>query len=502
MRTQPGLPPPRAKDQRRPAPLNRMLAVALSALSSLVVLTALTLVFTSGVLEQNTQRLTIALAGERTARDIEARLLFYERLVGDRAERDDGEPAEERESIHRLLGERLAEARAYVGGAFEEDVLQSLEGNIDGYFAARSQEAIAGVPLEDALASSRWVFDAALRDADRLAVTNAADASAALAVAEQWNRRADLAALASTGTLALVVAGLAVGARRNVYLPLSSLARTLQRFGAGDIATRAAGAGPVEVVTIAEAFNEMADAIASQRKQQLDFLAAVAHDLRNPLATIKLSVVRLGGGRSALPGERATRTLELVNRQLDRLERMVGDLLDAARVEAGELTLHPNACDLRDVARDAAELYAPASTRHQLDVDIPDEPLDGAFDAARVQQVLDNLLSNAIKYSPVGGRVRLVLRREGNDAIVTVTDEGVGIPPEELSRLFEPFQRAPSGRKVAHGVGLGLWVTRRIVEAHGGSISVESRPGEGSTFRIRLPLAACTATAEDDARCA
>jgi signal transduction histidine kinase len=239
----------------------------------------------------------------------------------------------------------------------------------------------------------------------------------------------------------------------------------------------------------------------SQRKQQLDFLAAVAHDLRNPLGAIKLSVATLGG-RGALPGERTARTLALVDRQVDRLERMVGDLLDAARVEAGELTLHPSACDLREIARDAAELYAPTSTRHTLDVDIPDDPLTGLFDAARIHQVLDNLLSNAIKYSPVGGRVRLALRREGDDVMVSVRDEGVGISPEELARLFEPFQRAPSGRKVAHGLGLGLWVVRRIVEAHRGRISVESQPGEGSTFRIRLPLAAPPAVAEDDARCA
>ncbi len=498
---QPALPPHRPSDQAHPLRLSRLLAVALSALSALVVLTALTLVFTSSVMEQNTERLTIALEGERTARDIERRLLSYDRLVGDIAARGENEPAAQSESTHRRLGELLAEAHSYVGSAIELEVLQSIEDNIDSYFAARRRAAEASVRLEDALASSHRAFEAALQDADRLAVVNAADAASALEATKRWNRRAELAALASTATLALVVAGLAVGARRKLYIPLLNLARTIQRFGAGDTAARAENAGPVEIGTIARAFNEMADVVVSQRKQQLDFLAAVAHDLRNPLGAIKLSVATLGG-RGAPPGERTARTLALVDRQVDRLGRMVNGLLDAARVEAGELTLHPSACDLRDIARDAAELYAPTSTRHELDLDIPDEPLAGHLDVARVHQVLDNLLSNAIKYSPVGGHVRLALRREGDDALMSVADEGVGIPPEELARLFEPFQRAPSGRKVAHGLGLGLWVVRRIVEAHGGRISVESKPGEGSTFLIRLPLAARLAAEEDEVRCA
>jgi signal transduction histidine kinase len=497
----PAVHPPRPKDQGHARRLSWLLAVALAALSSLVVLTASTLVFTSSVMEQNTERLTIALEGERTARDIEARLLFYDRLVGDIAERGEDESGAERDSTRRRLGDRLAEARSYVGSAIELEVLESLDGHIDSYFAARHQAALAGVRLEDALESSHRAFDAALRDADQLAVVNAADATTALSATRRWTRRAEVAAIASTVTLALVAVGLALGARRKVYVPLSRLARTIQRFGAGDTAARAADAGPVEIGTIARAFNEMADVVMSQRKQQLDFLAAVAHDLRNPLGAIKLSVAMLGR-ESGPPGERSARTLALVDRQVDRLARMVDDLLDAARVEAGELTIRPSACDLREIARDAAELYAPTSTRHELAIDIPDEPLAGRFDAARVHQVLDNLLSNAIKYSPVGGRVRLALRREGDDALVSVTDEGVGIPPEELARLFEPFQRAPSARKVAHGLGLGLWVVRRIVEAHGGHIRVESQPGEGSTFSIRLPLAASEAAAEGDARCA
>ncbi|UQA57879.1 sensor histidine kinase [Polyangium aurulentum] len=498
---QPALPPPRPSDQARPLRLSRLLTVALSALSALVVLTASTLVFTSSVMEQNTERLTTSLEAQRTARDIEGRLLSYDRRVGDMAERGENEPAAQSESTQRRLGELLAEAHSYVGSEIEQEVLQSLQGNIDSYFAARRRAAEAGLRLEDALDSARPTFDAALADADRLAVVNAADAASALQATRRWNFRAELTALASTVTLALVVAGLAVGARRKLYIPLLRLAQTIQRFGAGDTTARAENAGPVEIGTIARAFNEMADVVVSQRKQQLDFLAAVAHDLRNPLAAIKLSVATLGV-RGALSGERTARTLSIVDRQVDRLGRMVDDLLDAARVEAGELTLHPSACDLRDIARDAVELYAPTTTRHELDVDIPDEPLAGLFDAARVHQVLDNLLSNAIKYSPVGGHVRLALRREGDDALMSVADEGVGIPPEELARLFEPFQRAPSGRKVAHGLGLGLWVVRRIVEAHGGHIRVESQPGEGSTFLIRLPLAARPAAEDDAVRCA
>lgn len=227
-------------------------------------------------------------------------------------------------------------------------------------------------------------------------------------------------------------------------------------------------------------------AVKDQRRRQLTFLAGIAHDLRNPLATLKLSVQALERDPALITADRLSR----LDRQFDRLARMVGDLLDTTRIEAGELELELTELDLREPVRTVAALYAPTLTEHRLSVVVPEVPVPIQGDAQRLEQVASNLLNNAIKYSPGGGPVEVSLQLVDGEAELSVSDRGVGIPPEDVDTIFAPFNRRPATAAAIPGVGLGLSIVRRIVRAHGGRIAVESTPGLGSVFRVRLPLAA------------
>jgi signal transduction histidine kinase len=259
----------------------------------------------------------------------------------------------------------------------------------------------------------------------------------------------------------------------------------MARFRRGDSVARAGDARLSEVSELAATFNEMADAIVQTRRDQVTFLAAVAHDLRSPLQALKMGVHVLARETKPIAPQRCAR----LERQIDRLTRMVGDLLDATRIEAGELALHLTEFDLRTAAQAMIDLFTPTATEHGITLKAPDRAVLIRGDSLRIEQVISNLLSNAIKYSPAGGPVEVAVSQTDREAELSVSDRGWGIPAEEIANMFLPFRRLPATSQI-RGVGLGLSVVARIVSAHGGRIEVESTPGVGSTFRVRLPLAA------------
>jgi signal transduction histidine kinase len=179
-----------------------------------------------------------------------------------------------------------------------------------------------------------------------------------------------------------------------------------------------------------------------------------------------------------------------INRAAEHMERLVEDLLDLSRIEAGRLRLQPLALDLEELLRSAARDVARTSSRHNVRVDLPAFLPAIRADRVRVRQVLDNLLGNAVKYSPDGGTVTLQASGHEGEVRVAVSDQGPGIPLEVQPRLFEAFYRVEGEltRKV-RGTGLGLAITRHLVELHGGKIWVESQVGRGSTFAFTLPIA-------------
>jgi signal transduction histidine kinase len=167
---------------------------------------------------------------------------------------------------------------------------------------------------------------------------------------------------------------------------------------------------------------------------------------------------------------------------------MVGDLLDATRIEAGKLELQLEERDARELAHAVVELYQAAGPSHELKLSLPDTPVLLSCDGARIEQVLNNLVSNAIKYSAEGTRVDVTVLQQGDAVLLSVADQGMGISADEQRHLFAPFRRTHGAREHAPGAGLGLSVARRIVEAHGGRIEVDSHPGRGSVFRVHLPV--------------
>jgi signal transduction histidine kinase len=268
-----------------------------------------------------------------------------------------------------------------------------------------------------------------------------------------------------------------------------ALSDGLARFAGGDRAARVVPDGVQALRHSAESFNDMAASLERRHQELLTFLAGVAHDLRNPLAAMRMGVQFLDPEHREVPEEKARKTLELIGRQVTRLERMVGDFLDAARIESGHLELKLERQDVRAFAQEAVELYAASSMRHRIVFSAPETPVEVRCDGERIAQVVNNLVSNAIKYSPRGGDVLLSVSESHGEVIVSVTDSGIGISPADVQDIFEPFRRTGASRETAPGVGLGLSVARRIVEAHGGRIEVQSTVGVGSTFRLHLPLA-------------
>jgi signal transduction histidine kinase len=220
-----------------------------------------------------------------------------------------------------------------------------------------------------------------------------------------------------------------------------------------------------------------------------EFMAIISHDLRTPLNVIAINAERLA---KMVPGGEGQEQIRKMCLQIEdaagRIGRMVDDLLDAERMALAKLRLPSRPGDLRELAREAIDLVAPlvSSQGVSLVSSIPPEPLVSTFDRDRMLQVFSNLLGNAIKYTPKGGMVQLAM--EANDGLirVSVSDTGTGIPAEQHERVFRRFTQVGGGRG---GVGLGLYIARRIVEAHGGTIGLVSRAGEGSTFFFTLPRA-------------
>ncbi len=220
------------------------------------------------------------------------------------------------------------------------------------------------------------------------------------------------------------------------------------------------------------------------------FISVVSHELKTPVAIIKGYAETLLRPEAQRDPALLQEMLGAITEEADRLARLVDDLLDASRLQAGGLPFRDvQDVDLRLIARRVVARYTPQSERHTLRLDFPAQFPTIRGDPQRLEQVLDNLVSNAIKYSPDGGEVIIKGEVKPAEVILSVSDEGIGIPLDEQERIFDRFYRVenPATRAVS-GTGLGLYLTRAIVQAHGGRCWVHSVPGEGATFYVALPL--------------
>jgi PAS domain S-box-containing protein len=221
------------------------------------------------------------------------------------------------------------------------------------------------------------------------------------------------------------------------------------------------------------------------------FFSVAAHELKTPLTSLlgQAQLLQRRGQREGTLSERDSRTVGVVAEQAARLNKMVAALLDVSRLEQGKLSIERASLDLGALITRVVDELRPTLTHHTIEYTAPDTRLPLEGDELRLEQVLQNLLGNAIKYSPDGGPVAVRVERCGTFARLSIRDQGIGIPPDALSQLFGRFYRADNvdDRQFA-GLGIGLYVVREIVEMHGGTVSVESREGQGSIFTITLPL--------------
>jgi PAS domain S-box-containing protein len=232
-----------------------------------------------------------------------------------------------------------------------------------------------------------------------------------------------------------------------------------------------------------------ADALKEADKRKNEFLAVLAHELRNPLAPVATSLQilkRLGGD------PRTARTLDVMDRQLAQIVHLIDDLLDISRIEQGKTTLHRAVVQLQDVLAQGIDTAEPhiRAKGHELTVDMTPVPLHVHADPIRIAQVVANLLNNAAKYTHSHGRIRISLRSEAGEAVITVADNGIGIPQDKLKSIFDLFVQVDrSSDNAGGGLGLGLTLAKNLVEIHGGTIEARSEGlGKGSTFVVRLPL--------------
>jgi signal transduction histidine kinase len=233
------------------------------------------------------------------------------------------------------------------------------------------------------------------------------------------------------------------------------------------------------------------DALKQADRSKNEFLATLAHELRNPLAPIRAAVKILQ--LKSKPTAESSMALEVIERQTGQMTRLIDDLLDIARITSNKLDLRREPIELSEVLDAAVETSRPLieQREHELIVEAPAEPIRIDADLVRLAQVISNLLNNAAKYTEPGGRISLRAGREKSEAVVEVSDTGMGIAPEMLPQVFDMFtqaERAANGSP--GGLGIGLTLVKRLVEMHGGAVTVHSEGrGKGSKFAVRVPIA-------------
>jgi signal transduction histidine kinase len=271
---------------------------------------------------------------------------------------------------------------------------------------------------------------------------------------------------------------------RWVTKPLVNIALGATRLAQGDYSTRVPISGPQETQIVALAFNDMASRVEMTQQAQRDFLANVSHDLRTPLTSIQ------GFAQAISEGVAEPQVAEIIHSEASRLNRMVNDLLDLARIQAGRMDMLRKAVQIDILLNSVGKSLGMKAEKQgvHLQLDIPELPRV-AGDGDRLAQVFTNLVDNAIKHTSAGGQVRLraALDEASKGVVVVVQDTGEGIPAADLPRIFERFYQVDKSRAKSSGTGLGLAITAEIIYAHNGKIWVESEYGQGARFTVWLP---------------
>jgi two-component system sensor histidine kinase MtrB len=320
-------------------------------------------------------------------------------------------------------------------------------------------------------------------------------------------RASEFMLIVGTGLLAVVVviAALAMG---QVLRPIRRARDVAEEIAAGNLEARIPHASASDDFgRLAESFNRMTDNLAQKIGElenvsslQARFVSDVSHELRTPLATVRMAADYIHAARAGLPAD-AQRAAVLLERELERFENLLEDLLEISRFDAGVVRLEPVEVDIGHLLDEVIDALDPIAHGRKVDVALEVDRAAGAplvpADPRRLDRVFSNLVKNAVEHTSEGA-VRVSAARRGDEVVVTVEDEGEGIPPEDLPHIFERFYRADAHRaRTLGGTGLGLAIALENVHLHGGSIDVSSKVGEGSVFTVVLPAARSQPPADD-----
>ncbi|MCW3059541.1 MAG: multi-sensor signal transduction histidine kinase [Capsulimonas sp.] len=288
---------------------------------------------------------------------------------------------------------------------------------------------------------------------------------------------------------------------RNLIEPVNQMGGALRRIGKGDLNYRLRGVhSRDEMQDLAHELNRMAQRLKEADALRAEFVSFASHELRNPLTAVKgfietLDIMDTPEGAGVSQEERAE-IYGIIKEECERLLRMTNELLDNSRVEAGRpVVMHVRTFDVRSPSSKVLEIMRTHTKKHRLFLTAPEQPVPIEGDVDKFEQILINLLSNAIKYSPDGGLVELIVDDKETSVDISVRDEGMGMTPEQAEHVFDKFYRiqdvtngvGKAGSLPVLGTGIGLYLTRALVNAHGGTIRVQSAPEHGSIFTVTLP---------------
>lgn len=274
--------------------------------------------------------------------------------------------------------------------------------------------------------------------------------------------------------------------------PIKQMAKGAELIGQGKLDTTIEVKSKDELESLARDLNKMSSQLKEIDQMKSDFLASVTHELKSPLTSLIMYIDLFWEGAAGELNEKAKKFLKIMERSSKRLSRFIDDLLDMAKIERGKMEIKKEPLEILPIVSETAQLMKPQADEKDIEMamDIPDNLPLVLIDGDRTRQIITNLLSNSIKFTPEKGKISVKIQDEKEHLQVSISDTGIGIPPDKIRKIFDKFEQVKEVRervKGPKGTGLGLAIVKSLVEAQGGKIRVESEVGKGSTFYFTLP---------------